>query len=320
MVASVRPAGQGPVIALLLGLCVAAGVALPGAHAQVSNAQVLNAQASNADIDDLRFRLRRLERNFNALKGGDPDVPSSLAARFQNRLNEMERTIQTLTGKVEDLIYRFESLEKERRAFEADTEYRIGLLEKRAGIKGGAGRAQQAPRNGTDTGRNAGADTGTDAAAGAERQSAGRESGRQKAAAPGSSLLPPGTEKEQYRFAIGQLRQARYDEAAAAFREFLKSHPDGQFAGNAYYWLGETYYAQQNFRLAAIHFADGFKKFPKHPKAPDNLLKLGMSMAHLKKTKEACASWAELKRRYPSAPGYVKRKAARERKKLGCRA
>lgn len=303
MVASVRLAGQGPVIALLLGLCVAAGVALPGVHAQV-----LNAQASNADIDDLRFRLRRLERNFNALKGGDPDVPSSLAARFQNRLNEMERTIQTLTGKVEDLIYRFESLEKERRAFEADTEYRIGLLEKRAGIKGGAGRAQQAPRNGTDAG------------AGAERQSAGRESGRQKAAAPGSSLLPPGTEKEQYRFAIGQLRQARYDEAAAAFREFLKSHPDGQFAGNAYYWLGETYYAQQNFRLAAIHFADGFKKFPKHPKAPDNLLKLGMSMAHLKKTKEACASWAELKRRYPSAPGYVKRKAARERKKLGCRA
>ncbi len=303
MVASVRLAGQGPVIALLLGLCVAAGVALPGVHAQV-----LNAQASNADIDDLRFRLRRLERNFNALKGGDPDVPSSLAARFQNRLNEMERTIQTLTGKVEDLIYRFESLEKERRAFEGDTEYRIGLLEKRAGIKGGAGRAQQAPRNGTD------------AAAGAERQSAGRESGRQKAAAPGSSLLPPGTEKEQYRFAIGQLRQARYDEAAAAFREFLKSHPDGQFAGNAYYWLGETYYAQQNFRLAAIHFADGFKKFPKHPKAPDNLLKLGMSMAHLKKTKEACASWAELKRRYPSAPGYVKRKAARERKKLGCRA
>ena len=115
------------------------------------------------------------------------------------------------------------------------------------------------------------------------------------------------------------MRQARYDRAAEAFQEFLRRHPKGRFAGNAYYWLGETYYAQQNYRLAAIRFADGFKKFPKHPKAPDNLLKLGMSMAHLKKTKEACASWAELKRRYPSAPGYVKRKAAQERKKLGCR-
>ncbi|MXW90938.1 MAG: tol-pal system protein YbgF [Rhodospirillaceae bacterium] len=312
--ASVPLTGQGPVVALLLGFCVAAGSALPGANAQVSDARVSTAQLSNADIDDLRFRLRRLERNFNALKGGDPDVPSSLATRFQNRLNQMERAIQNLTGKVEDLIYRFESLEKERKAFEADAEYRLGLLEKRAGIKGGAGRAERAPRTDTET------DTETDAEAKAERQSAGQESGRQKAAAPGSSVLPPGTEKEQYRFAIGQLRQARYDEAAAAFREFLESHPDGRFAGNAYYWLGETHYAQQQYRLAAIRFADGFKKFPKHPKAPDNLLKLGMSMAHLKKNKEACASWAELKRRYPSAPGYVKRKAARERKRLGCRA
>ena len=234
MAASVGLTGQGLVVALLLGLCVAAGSALPGAHAQVSTAQL-----SNADIDDLRFRLRRLERNFNALKGGDPDVPSSLATRFQNRLNQMERAIQNLTGKVEDLIYRFESLEKERKAFEADAEYRLGLLEKRAGIKGGAGRAERAPRTDTDIET----DTETDAEAKAERQSAGQESGRQKAAAPGSSILPPGTEKEQYRFAIGQLRQARYDEAAAAFREFLESHPDGRFAGNAYYWLGETHYA-----------------------------------------------------------------------------
>ena len=308
MPASLRPIGRGLAIALLPVLCLAAGSALPGARAQVSNAQVSNAQASNADIDDLRFRLRRLERNFNALKGGDPDVPSSLATRFQNRLNQMERTIQSLTGKIEDLVYRFESLEKERKAFEADAEYRIGLLEKRAGIKRGAGRAKQAPPTEADAGSDAG------------RQDAGQESGRQKAAAPGSTLLPPGTEKERYRFAIGQLRQARYDEAAAAFREFLKSHPDGRFAGNAHYWLGETYYAQQKFRLAAIRFADGFKKFPEHPKAPDNLLKLGMSLAHLKKTGEACASLAELKRRYPSAPGYVKRKAARERKRLGCRA
>jgi len=71
--------------------------------------------------------------------------------------------------------------------------------------------------------------------------------------------------------------------------------------------------------LAAIRFADGFQKFPKHPKAPDNLLKLGMAMARLDKAREACASLAELRRRYPAAPSYVKRKAARERKKLDCR-
>lgn len=290
---SVRHGARGVAIALLIGLGAVAGPPLPAAQAQVSR----------ADVDDLGFRLRRLERDFNALRGGDRDIPSSLATRFQSRLNQMERTIQSLTDKVEDLIHRVEKLEKERKTFEADTDYRLGLLEKRSGLKVGARPVKPTPP----------------ADAGPKQDSAGRDSG-EKRSASASSILPAGKEVEQYRFAIAELRQARYDRAAEAFREFLRRHPQGRFAGNAYYWLGETYYAQQNYRQAAIRFADGFKKFPKHAKAPDNLLKLGMSMAHLKKTKEACASWAELKRRYPSAPGYVKRKAAQERKKLGCRA
>lgn len=286
---NLRPGSYGIAIALLIGLCLAAGPSLPVAQAQVTR----------SDADDLKFRLRRLERDFNVLRGGDQDIPSSLATRFQNRLNQLELTIQSLTDKVEDLIHRVETLEKERKAFEADADYRLSVLEKKAGVK----RARPAPR----------ADTGP------KPDAAGKGS-TEKETASASSLLPPGKEIDQYRFAIGELRKARYDRAAEAFQEFLRRHPKGRFAGNAYYWLGETYYAQGKYRLAAIRFADGFKTFPKHPKAPDNLLKLGMSMAHLKKTKEACASWAELKRRYPSAPGYIKRKAAQERKKLGCRA
>ncbi|MDE0150729.1 MAG: tol-pal system protein YbgF [Rhodospirillaceae bacterium] len=286
-------------IALLVGLGSAVGPSLPVAQAQVSR----------ADVDDLRFRLRRLERDFNALRGGDRDIPSSLATRFQNRLNQMERTIQSLTDRVEDLIHRVEKLEKERKTFETDTDFRLGRLEKRGGVKADAERSKPAPADVAGLKQDSAGQDGT-----------GADSARKEpAVASAPSILPPGKEIEQYRFAIGELRQARYDRAAEAFQEFLRRHPKGRFAGNAYYWLGETYYAQQNYRLAAIRFADGFKKFPKHPKAPDNLLKLGMSMAHLKKTKEACASWAELKRRYPSAPSYVKRKAAQERKKLGCR-
>ncbi len=301
---TVRQGACRAAIALLVGLGSAAGPSLPVAEAQVSR----------ADVDDLRFRLRRLERDFNALRGGDRDIPSSLATRFQNRLNQMERTIQSLTDRVEDLIHRVEKLEKDRKTFETDTDFRLGRLEKRGGVKAGAGREKPPPRDVAGLKQDS---AGQD---GAGQHGAGPDSTRKEpATASASSILPPGTEIEQYRFAIGELRQARYDRAAEAFQEFLRRHPKGRFAGNAYYWLGETYYAQQNYRLAAIRFADGFKKFPKHPKAPDNLLKLGMSMAHLKKTKEACASWAELKRRYPSAPGYVKRKAAQERKKLGCR-
>ena len=292
---TVPPCSRGIIVALMIGVGAAAGPAAPAAHAQ----------ASQADLDDISYRLRRLERQFNTLRGGNEDIPSSLATRFQSRLDQMERTIQTLTDKVEDLIHRAEKTEKERKAFEADTDYRLSLLEKQGGARAGSKPVNPAP----------GADAGRKQASGEAR---GEEGAAEKEAAA-APILPPGKEIDQYRFAIGELRQARYDRATQAFREFLRRHPKGRFAGNAYYWLGETYYAQQKYRLAAIRFADGFKIFPKHPKAPDNLLKLGMSMAHLKKTEEACASWKELQRRYPSAPGYIKRKAAQERKRLGCR-
>ncbi len=266
----------------------------------------VSAQVLNSDLDDLRYRLRQLEQQFKSMTGGGGDFPSSLAVRFQNRLNQMERALQQLTSDVEDLGYRISEISKENQSFKADVDYRLGLLEKngdRTVKRTAEGRASAK----ADARRIAGLPAGNPPkTADPERQT-------------GPTILPPGKEIDQYNFAIGELRKARYDRAARAFREFLEKHPDGQQAGNAYYWLGETYLAQKKYREAAIRFADGYQKFPKHPKAPDNLLKLGLTMAKLNKSREACASWAELRRRYPEAPGYVKRRITREWKKLGCR-
>jgi len=283
----------------------AIGAAMLGAPA-VSPA---TAQVLEADVDDLRYRVRQLERQFKSMKGRGGDIPSSLATRFQNRLHQMERSIQKLTSKVEDLAHRIGKIEKDRKAFKADVDYRLGLLEK----KGGQGARRPAERR-------AGAKPQPARRQAADRSADGRSEKAGAERETGPAILPAGKEIDQYRFAIGELRKARYGRAARAFQEFLQRHPKGRFAGNAYYWLGETYFAQKKYRQAAIRFADGFQKFPRHPKAPDNLLKLGMAMAKLNKPREACASWAELRRRYPGAPGYIKRKTAREWKKLDCRA
>lgn len=287
--------------------CPAAVLALVACLAAFPHAGFVapaGAQVLESEVSDLRYRVRQLERRLKSMRAaGGGDIPSTLATRFQNRLNQMERSIQKLTAKVEDLSHRVSQIEKDRKSFKADIDYRLGLLEKKGGGAGADGA------------------TGRRAQGGASRTGKTKAAtrGRRAESGGGGSILPGGKVVDQYRFAINQLRQARYDRAARAFREFLRKHPGSQFAGNAYYWLGETYFAQKKYQLAAIRFADGFQKFPKHPKAPDNLLKLGMSMARLNKTREACASFAELRRRYPSAPGYVKRKAARERKKLACR-
>ena len=89
-------------------------------------------------------------------------------------------------------------------------------------------------------------------------------------------------------------------------------------AGNAQYWLGETYYVRGQFREAAVTFAEGFQRYPDSPKAPDNLLKLGKSLAALGQSADACGTFAELVTRYPQAPATIHQQAATEQQRLSC--
>jgi tol-pal system protein YbgF len=115
------------------------------------------------------------------------------------------------------------------------------------------------------------------------------------------------------------MRKAKYDEAEAAFKEFLAANPDDPLADNAHYWLGETYYVRGDYARAAEAFLEGYQGNKAGPKAPDTLLKLGMSLAALGKNKEACATYGELKKTLPDAPATIKGKADKERRRLGCR-
>ena len=140
------------------------------------------------------------------------------------------------------------------------------------------------------------------------------------AAAPAASGggLPGGSVKADYDYAFGLLRQANYVEAESALKDFLEQHADDPLAGNAKYWLGETYYVRGDFRQAAVTFAEGFKRYPESTKAADNLLKLGMSLAQLDKKDDSCGAFSELLKRYPDASGSVLQRASLERERLSC--
>ena len=143
---------------------------------------------------------------------------------------------------------------------------------------------------------------------------------QQSAAAPaGAAALPGGTPQEQYDYAFGLLRQANYAGAEQAFSAFLSEHSDHALAGNAKYWLGETYYVRGNYQQAAVTFAEGFEAYPNNSKAPDNLLKLGMSLASLGSTQDACGTFDVLLDRYGDAPATILSRAQREAQRLGCR-
>ena len=131
-------------------------------------------------------------------------------------------------------------------------------------------------------------------------------------------LLPAGKPREQYTFALNLLRQTKYDQAEIALTQFITSQSDHPLAGNARYWLGETYYVRADFEQAAQTFFSSYRASPENIKAPDMLLKLGMSLFQMKKLKEACATFDKLTNEYEGASMRIKNAVSREKKRARC--
>jgi tol-pal system protein YbgF len=124
--------------------------------------------------------------------------------------------------------------------------------------------------------------------------------------------------KQLYETAYGYLLQRDYGAAESAFDDFLRRHPNDPLAGNAQYWLGESLYVRGQYRAAAGAFLKGYQTYGKSAKAPENLLKLAMSLQRLGQKDAACSSYSELATKFPSAPTHVKNTAQTERQRAGC--
>jgi tol-pal system protein YbgF len=143
------------------------------------------------------------------------------------------------------------------------------------------------------------------------------------AAPPGAntaSAAGAANPQDQYNAAFSLLRQARYEDAEQALRGFVQQHPKDTLAPAAQYWLGETFYVRKDYTNAAAAFADGYEKYPKSPKGPDFLLKLGMSLANAGQKDNACRAYQRLDRDYPQASGEIRDRSGAEKKRLGCAA
>ncbi len=131
-------------------------------------------------------------------------------------------------------------------------------------------------------------------------------------------LLPDGTAQQQYKYAFGLLKKRDFLNAARSLKAFVDKNPTHSLAGNAMYWLAETHYEQRQYAEAARLFLDGYRRYPKSNKAPDNLLKLGKSLNSAGEKKSACAAWNKLLKSYPKANSRLVRSAKRSIRQNKC--
>jgi tol-pal system protein YbgF len=145
--------------------------------------------------------------------------------------------------------------------------------------------------------------------------------GGPEARAAAASPAPRGPEvapQQLYEQAYAYLLQKDYGAAESGFEDFLRQHPNHQLAGNAQYWLGETYYVRGQYRAAANAFLKGYQTYSRSPKAPECLLKLAMSLHRLGQKDAACSSYNELASKFPNPPAHVRSMAQSERQRSGC--
>lgn len=260
----------------------------------------LTAEAQRSFADQrLIDRVERVERQVKTLEKslfreelGDsrnresaaerrPSPPAGRASDMELRLFALEEELQRLTGRVETL------------------EHRLNTIENKTATAPTTPVAQSTPATTSIS-----ADDGTTSLG----------------IIPAEEGIPaqPVTVEDAYDSAFSLLRQSRYEEATEAFKRLIDEHPNHPLTSNAYYWLGETYYVQKNFREASVHFAKGYQAFPKGNKAPDTLLKLAMTLGQLGKEKEACTTFDKLFNEFPTLPAAIRGRATKERKRTGC--
>ena len=94
--------------------------------------------------------------------------------------------------------------------------------------------------------------------------------------------------EDQFQVAFDNIRKKNWQEAKNLLKDFIANNSNNQLSGSAYYWLGELYILEKEYREAALTFAEGFQNFPKSIKAPDMLFKLSQSLYLVNKIDEAC--------------------------------
>jgi len=122
---------------------------------------------------------------------------------------------------------------------------------------------------------------------------------------------PPEQEKDEtakkqpankiYKDALQLIQNKQPGEARKLFKDYLKNYPDGPLAGNARFWVGESYYDEKNYERAIVEYDDMIKKHPDGIKVPASLLKQAMAFDRLKDWETAKALFDKLIKEHPGS-------------------
>ena len=296
-------------LTMIRTLCLAA-VAVTIAVTAPAHAQSRRELAER--IDATEVRIGELESQFMA---GDP-----VAERLLERMDALEFQVRELTSESERLNFenrrlreQIESLEME---LEASRTPRIQPVADAFMSEGVDGVTDGTRVDGAVMDGSAVAVVDPDDPFAAERAAATGVLGGGASTLPAAEPADPGV---IYADARSRLLDGDFDGAQLGFEQFVNEHAEDPRAGEAWYWLGETFFVRSNFGDAASAYITSLRTQPEGEKAPDAMVRLAASLHGLGQTQDACDTLARFGRQFPNASAASRDRAARESVRANCR-
>ncbi|MBV8104462.1 MAG: tol-pal system protein YbgF [Hyphomicrobiales bacterium] len=134
----------------------------------------------------------------------------------------------------------------------------------------------------------------------------------------GSGVAMLDAPREQFNTALQAFQTGQYQQAEDGFKAFMAANSGHRLTPDAIFYIGETYFQRSRPREAAEQYLKVTTDYAKSPRAPESMVRLGQTLAALGNGEQACATFTEFGKRYPTATPSIKRLADREMAKDHC--
>jgi len=274
-----------PLAATALAL---AAFALPGC---LPHSQYMEQQSR---LDELRDDVQRLKRSvdeINAAQAARPAPDETIGPRLAQlgeRVEQMDRDVQALKGKSEELDRTVTNLVQLSQAKDSGA---VAVTPLRAELKDMGVRLDALSRRVAELAKAAPAPAAEGAPPAAEKPA---EQAGQKAEENASP-------KELYEAAYALYREGKFEVSQEKFRDYIRRFPNTQLTDNAYFWIGEAYYDQGKYEQAILQYDKVMQGFPDSDKLVSALLKQAFSFAALGDNQDAKILLRKIIQEYPNS-------------------
>jgi tol-pal system protein YbgF len=299
-----------------------------------------NSTANSNSIEDVITKINTIENRIKVLEKATFNKTNSSQSNFNAgnydsiitkqsiQISELQNQIQELTGSIEEVLFSLQTLINNFNNFKADTEMRFSDVNTVSSVSNNQAEAPAVnevidydlgPKNlgilkvPTDIDNDFSSEQEITATIDQESLILVEDK------KPELLILPEGSEVEQYNFSINLLTSGDYEGAEGALKEFIKISKNDDLLSNSFFWLAETYYVRENYKDAAKNYLSLYQNHSDSPKAPNGLLKLGISLVKMGQLEQGCASLAKLRISYPETELSILDRGDIEIKRNGCK-